>query len=308
MPKVSVIIPAYNSERFLDRTIRSVINQTYKNWELLVVDDGSTDNTKEIIKSWGQKDERIRGIFLEQNSGAPAHPKNVGIQNSKGKYIAFLDHDDEWLPTKLEKQIELFEESDNPKLGFVSCNAIYVYTKQSITKEYKIPQHKNSFLALLESNFIPGCSSIVIKKLAIKNVGFFDENFEMIDDWDMWIRIAQKYDFDFVPESLFKYYIHGGNITKILSAGKKIEDLQYLLKKHMGYYKMFPKAYSIRMRKLGTRYILDGQILKGKRYFLESIKINPLNIKSYVYFLIYGSKFYKMLSYVKRKIKDKFQL
>ena len=105
-PKVSVIIPTYNRQKLLPKAIKSVLNQTFKNFELIIVDDGLTDNTKEIIKEFQKRDPRIKYIWQE-NFGAPAGPKNTGIKNSKGEYIAFLDDDDEWLPEKLERVIEI---------------------------------------------------------------------------------------------------------------------------------------------------------------------------------------------------------
>ena len=135
-PKVSIVIPTYNSEKFIDRTIKSVLNQTFQNFELIIVDDCSVDNTRKMIREFQKQDDRIKLIALEKNSGAPAHPKNVGIKNAKGEYIAFLDHDDEWLPKKLERQIELFIK--NEKLGFVSCNAFIVDERQNKKLEYRI--------------------------------------------------------------------------------------------------------------------------------------------------------------------------
>ena len=305
-PNVSVIIPTYNRAELLPRAIQSVLNQTFKDFELIVVDDCSTDNTPGVVNKFLKKDDRIKYVRLTENSGTPAHPKNIGILNSKGGYIAFLDSDDEWLSRKLEKQINLFKKYKNYRVGLVACNALIFEQRSNSEYLYKIPKYKDVFQKFLVKNFIPSTSSVMVKKDVFGNIGLFDENLKLGEDWDMWIRIAQKYDFDFVPEPLFKYYIHGGNITQTSSADKRIEDLQYILQKYMKYYRMYSKAYSIQMRNLGVCYILGGQILKGKRYFLKSIKLNPLNIKSYIYFCTYGSKFYKMLSYIKNKIKNKF--
>jgi teichuronic acid biosynthesis glycosyltransferase TuaG len=121
MPKISIIIPCYNSEQFIDRTIKSVLCQTFSDWELLLIDDHSTDKTKDILEKYAKNDTRIKILQTKENSGGPALPKNIGIENAKGEYIAFLDHDDEWLPEKLEKQLAVFENSKDEKLGLVSC-------------------------------------------------------------------------------------------------------------------------------------------------------------------------------------------
>ena len=107
-PKVSVIIPTYNRANLLARAIKSVLNQTFQDFELIVVDDGSTDNTRKVVEEFQKKDSRIKYIFQE-NSGGPAKPINTGIKNSKGEYITILEDDDEFLPQKLQKQVELFE-------------------------------------------------------------------------------------------------------------------------------------------------------------------------------------------------------
>ena len=109
MPEISVIIPTFNYGKYIERAIDSILTQTYQDFEIIVVDDGSTDNTKEIIRS--KKSDKIR-YFYQENKGAPA-ARNKGIVESKGKYIAFLDADDEWLPTKLEKQVDKFQKSSN---------------------------------------------------------------------------------------------------------------------------------------------------------------------------------------------------
>ena len=120
-PKVSIIIPTYNRAKLLSRAIKSVLDQTFKDFELIIVDDGSTDNTKGVVEEFQKKDSRIKYIWQE-NSGAPAKPKNTGIRQARGEYVAFLDDDDEWFPKKLEKQIELFEDN----IGFVGCNILIV--------------------------------------------------------------------------------------------------------------------------------------------------------------------------------------
>ena len=132
-PKVSIIIPTFNRGSFLDRTVKSIQSQTIKDWELLVVDDGSTDNTREIVENFIKNDNRIK-YFYQKNCGCPSGPRNLGIEKACGEYVAFLDSDDEWLPTKLERQLDLFISSTNPKLGVVAC---YLYIKDYKTFTYK---------------------------------------------------------------------------------------------------------------------------------------------------------------------------
>jgi len=303
--KVSVIIPTYNRADLLPRAINSVLNQIFQNFELIIVDDGSTDNTRQVVEEFQKKDKRIKYIWQE-NSGAPAKPRNTGIKNSQGEYIAFLDHDDEWLPQKLEKQLEIFEKNHQNNLGFVGCNNFII--KEDKIQEYKTPKYKNILPEILEKCFIRSCSGVIIKKSVLNKVGFFDENLKTGDDWDMWIRtIINGYSFDFVDKPLFKYYIHSENISAPKNIKKVIADENYILEKYKKYYEQNPKFYSNRLRYTGTRYILAKDLKKGREYFKKSIKLNPLNFKSYSRFLfsLLGFNFYYKLTQIKKFIFNK---
>jgi len=302
---ISIIIPTYNRANLLPRAIKSVLNQTFKNFELIIVDDGSIDNTEQVVRNFQKEDTRIRYIWQE-NSGAPAKPKNTGIKNAKGKFIAFLDSDDEWLVEKLGEQIELFEKSNSSNLGFVGCNAVIIDKKNKKEWGYKIPRCNNVFRELLINNFIFTSSSVVVKKEVFNKIGFFDENIKVGEDWDMWMRIAREYDFDFVSEPLFKYYLHNSNITNTLSFERQEKDLRYIFERYKKYYELNPCIYSARLKNDGIRYLLIGKHKIGKKYFLKSIKRNPLNFKSYFYFMIslFGPKLYYKLTLIKKKIKQ----
>lgn len=302
--KVSVIIPTYNRADLLPRAIESALSQTFGDFELIVVDDGSTDNTKQVVEEFQKKDERIKYIWQE-NSGAPARPKNTGIKNAKGEYIAFLDHDDEWLLEKLEKQLELFQNSKKSELGLVGCDAL-IFDGNKLQK-YVTPRYQDRFVfdKLLEGNFIWSASSVLVKKEVFQNIGLHDEKLKMVDDWDLWIRIAQKYSFDFVPEFLLKYYIHAMSVTSTISIKTRHTDLMHILEKHKKYYLSHPQVYSGWLRHMGTMYVLDRDLKRGREFFKKSIKVNPLNFKSYFYFLISlgGRDFYYWLTQIKMRLR-----
>jgi glycosyltransferase involved in cell wall biosynthesis len=296
-PKVSIIIPTSNRAQLLIRAIKSVLNQTFQDFELIIVDDGSTDNTKEIVEQYQKNDSRIKYIWQE-NSGSPPMPKNIGIKHSQGKYIAFLDSDDEWLFEKLEKQLKLFKQGSN-KLGLVGCDAIIVNEKTTKQWIYHTPKYstKDNFVRLLDGNFVCSTSSTMIKKSVLDDVGDFDENFLFPEDWDLWIRISQKYRIDFVYEPLFKYYFHQRNVSLTSEVHRKIQDYEYLCKKHSKYYLKYPKYLSKKLRFMGSLYCCDKNVTKGREKFSESIKANPMNIKSYLYFILslFGANFYNKL-------------
>lgn len=304
-PKVSVIIPTYNREQKIQYAIRSVLRQAYQNFEIIIVDDGSTDNTEQLIEDLQKKDSRVK-YLKQENSGGTSKPRNLGISKSRGKYLAFLDSDDEWMETKLEKQLELFRNSDDPNLGFVACNAIII-NKREESKIYSLPKYKNYFKEFLTRTIITSCSSVVIKKSVINKVGGFDENLKTGVDWEMWIRISKSFNFNFVDEPLIKYYVHKNNISSPSNIAKREKDLRYIFEKYKPYYKKHPLIYSKKLRYDGTRYTLENQTKKAKKYFLKSILIFPLNLKSYLYLLfsLGGYNFYSKLVNLKRLLKNK---
>ncbi len=268
-PKISVIIPTYNRGNLIQNTINSVLNQTFTDWELLVIDDGSTDNTKEIVQEFIKKDSRVK-YFYEENSGCPSGPRNLGVENAKGEYVAFLDSDDEWFPTKLEKQLDIFTNSKNPKLGVVAC---YLYIKDN--KTGKIVSKRDTYYMgnilnkLLMDTSLMFTSSCIMTKLSIlKEVGPFDSRFKVSEDVDMWLRISELgYEFDYVPEYLLNYLVHGSNIyfgNKNFDGEKEfivyIEKHLKLYLEHdstvLGYYYYITKQYK-QSRKYLTRVILQ---------------------------------------------------
>ncbi len=305
-PKVSVIIPTYNRASLLPRAIKSVLNQTFKDFELIIVDDCSTDNTEEVVEEFQKKDKRIKYLRLKKNSGAPAHPRNVGIKNSQGKYIAFLDNDDEWLPEKLEKQLNLFEKTNNPKLGFVGGNVLIV--EENRIKEYKVPKCGDNFQNFLSNCLIKSTSSVMIRKIVLEDVNLFDESLESTDDWEMWIRISQKYDFDFVSEPIFKYYFHQQNLSRSKNFLEKIKDNKYIIEKHKAIYKKYPLRKSIMIRRVGVLYLLNGDLKEARRHFFKAIKIAPWYLRNWVNLIVsfFGIKVYKRTIFLKQKFSEVF--
>ena len=239
MPKVSIIIPTYNSSRFIKRTIGSVLAQTFRDWELIIVDDCSKDNTELAVKEFAKIDKRIKFFKTPKNSGGPATPKNIGIEKAEGEYIAFLDHDDEWFPEKLEKQLRVFENSKNKNLGLVSC---YFNIRDNNTNKI-IYTHTKLFKGdvlhnLIKGNFIVTCSNVFTKKSILEKVGLFDINLKVSDDWDMWLRIVEKgYTFDYIQEPLLNYFIHQHNACYGNKNLNEKKEFAYLYEKHLGLFK-----------------------------------------------------------------------
>lgn len=207
---VSVVIPSYNRARMVERALKSVVAQTYQNWEVLVVDDGSTDETEEIVAEFNKQNNRIRYIRLDSNRGACV-ARNVGIDESKGEYITFLDSDDEYLPEKIQLQVEVFQKSDLSNVGVVSCGRLDV--RDGNTYLRWIPRKRGNILNnLLRRERIGGNTSFLMVKASLvkeKKI-YFDPEMPAGQDWDFLVRICQHANFDFVPQSIVRINHHSG--------------------------------------------------------------------------------------------------
>ena len=241
---VSIIMPNYNGERFLPETLESVLNQTYANWELLIVDDCSTDGSREIIASYADKDARVRPVFLEENSGA-AQARNIALLAAKGRWIAFLDSDDLWLPGKLERQI-----------AFMTANGY----KFSCTKYSQIDENSQPLYKVVSSpkviskhkifryNYI-GCLTAMYDAGAIGVLQINPEVGNGRNDYALWLKAAKIEKCYFCDELLAQYRVrtsslsHGRGVRIVrthydlmrLSEGKSRFVSAYYTLKHLFY-------------------------------------------------------------------------
>ncbi len=227
MPAVSVVVTAYNAERWIEETIRSVLAQTWRDLELVVVDDGSTDATAQIVKRYGAP---VRYLHQE-NQGQPA-ARNAGIRAARGRYVAFLDADDLWLPTKLERQMSLFE--DDPDLAWCYTDAFLFDSKTGRTMQTASQAnslHEGDILRpLLLANFIASPTPVV-RRDVFEEVGYFDQAPAVRggggEDWDMWLRIAARHPIGLVRAPLAKYRLHHTSMTQAM-------DLDHALRGRLG--------------------------------------------------------------------------
>jgi teichuronic acid biosynthesis glycosyltransferase TuaG len=229
-PLVSIITPSYNNSKFINKTIESVINQTYSNWEMIIVDDCSTDNSIQVIQKYLIKDERITLLVNKNNIGA-AETRNKALRIAKGKYIAFLDSDDLWLPQKLEKQLNFMLENN---IAFSFSNYEVIKSSgESINKVIRVPQ-KLSYNQYL-CNTIIGCLTVIVDK---SKTGYFEmPNIKSSHDMALWLLLMKRGYFAFgYNECLAKYRLVGtSNTAKKYKAAadvwrvyRKIEKLSLL--------------------------------------------------------------------------------
>jgi len=241
-PLISVILPSYNHSKYIKESIDSILNQTYQNFELIITDDGSTDNSKEIILSY--TDKRIKSYFFKKNKGAVS-ATNFCIEKSKGKYISILNSDDIYCPQKIEKQINFLLRNKNTSAVFSYAQAIdenskeikiennplepVVSTKASRTDMLKI---------FLDSGNILIHPTALIKKSVYKNIGFYDNRLHQIPDFEYWVRMCVAgYNIKVLPEKLIKYRfreneLNTSNGNRPDVSNRLIFEYQFLLKNY----------------------------------------------------------------------------
>jgi glycosyltransferase involved in cell wall biosynthesis len=218
VPKVSIITAAYNHVEFVRQSVESVRNQTYRDFEHIVIDDGSTDGTADVLQSFGTQ---IK-YFRQENCGTHA-AINRGIRESSGEYIAILDSDDAWLPQKLERQIQAFDQY--PGAGMVYSQAYFIDRAGALANNGQ-PAGRDlgdsAYAMLLRDNCIPVLTA-VIRRQCFDDVGFFNERLKALSDWEFWLRLALKTPIAFVPEVLALYRVHGHNTFTSLSRSGQVD-------------------------------------------------------------------------------------
>lgn len=209
MKKVSIIIPNYNYARYLSDAIESALNQSYKPIEVIVVNNGSTDNSLEILKHF---ENRIR--VIDQANLGQSGARNSGLNHAQGDYIAFLDADDYWHPEKIEKQVKLLR--DNTRLVYCGIERFSTAKRKITSKVKPIFRGNCSEYFLTEpavSIVLSGESTAIFSRTLINQVGNFDGNLNSVAGWDFFRRCSRFSDFDFVPESLTYYRVHNANMS-----------------------------------------------------------------------------------------------
>lgn len=273
-PFVSIIIPAYNIGKLIKETISSVLVQTFADFELIVVDDGSTDNTAEVVKFFN--DSRII-YHYQNNSGLPAKPRNTGARLAKGEYLAFLDHDDIWLPKKLERQIDVIK--NNPKIGLISTNA-FIMNGNEKTSLLLIKGTKSGYLD--DGTFFPSNkvvqSTALVKKTVFNLLGGLNENPELkaIEDYDLWLRIYAQYPCYYINDCLAYYRMIASS-----TSGGKIKSILRELAHYQKYFASYGFSENINRSRhshlllaLGVYQLLSGD-LEWKKNISNAFFMSP---------------------------------
>jgi len=230
---VSVVIPVYNGAEYLEKTVKTILSQQNVNLELILVNDGSSDNSKAIIDALILQDNRIKA-FHKANGGVAA-ARNYGIDKAQGEFIAFCDQDDLWLPTKISKQLLLFK---NDKVGLVYCGAIAKYSDTENKPNFDNQHRGNVFDELIKLNMFSCCTVMARRNLLLETNAFDDDRDLMgVDDWLAWLKLSLVCEFDFVAEHLAIHVFHGENYSSNEEKMHKAElvclnKIQPMAKKH----------------------------------------------------------------------------
>lgn len=267
---VTVIVPVYNGGLTIEETVRSLLEQTYPNFEVIIVNDGSTDDSEKIIK--GINNPRIK-YFTQKNTGSPAAPRNFAIKKAKGEFIAFCDQDDLWESDKLTKQLEAYGKSANKERVGIICSQAELVDENGNKIGENTPSFngylgpKVAFGALLNSNFITACSAIVPKKI-IDESGLLDEELVGNDEFDLWLRITQKYGVLVVPERLCKLRKRAGALSERVS--KIYLENEKIFKKLDAKDEAVTRGHARNLARVFTYSILEGNFEQA-REFLDKI-------------------------------------
>lgn len=308
-PLVSVVIPVYNRKNTIQKSVESVLNQTYRNIELIIVDDGSTDGTIDILKKLGG----TRTTVFEQNHKGANAARNLGIKHAKGEFIAFQDSDDEWLPEKLEKQITYMCRG---KYDACYC-AFYLYGKDNdeiIPSDYENKEKlEKNLIEILKNYNVVSTQTLVIHQNIVQEVGGFDEEMPRLQDYEYAVRLIRKKQIGYVAEPLVKVYYSENSIS---SDDTKLEEAYFkIIKKHGNFLNvefLIKRYLQIDFKNLSK---LEQKIQKTDEYLKEQQEHENINLYKIVMELMHPKYVLTLNSFkdeykkrVKRLISDEFAI
>jgi glycosyltransferase involved in cell wall biosynthesis len=288
MVLVSVLMASYNHEHYIGEAIESVLNQSFNDLELIIVDDCSTDNTTNIIEKYQAKDNRIRAVIHDRNEGI-AKTANDTIKEAKGKFTSFLASDDVWFPFKLEKQVKVLQSNDDKIVwsdGEI-INSVGFSTGQRVTQRMQTPKKRSGYLfqELLKEDIIFG-QSVILRTEYAQQVGF-DEAFRYVNDHLFFVNLSRDHEFYFVPENLAKYRVHGDNVS--LKNHTLWFKERILLRKHFiekfGH-EISPESLSDIYYKIGHALSGLGEKEAARLFYLKAIRTAPLHSSSALFLIL----------------------
>ncbi|MCA9932336.1 MAG: glycosyltransferase [Anaerolineales bacterium] len=293
LPLVTIIIPAYNAERFIHTTIESVLEQTYPSWELIVVNDGSTDSTEKIVSQ--VQDNRIK-IICQTNQGLSA-ARNSGILQAKGTYLSFLDADDKWHPSFLSQCTHTLE--TNLDIAAVYTHHYHIDESDTVLPTQGRPtvSQSNFHKRLLEGGFFPPVT-VMVRANTLKQHGLFDTELTSVEDWDMWLRLSKEHYFQCIPQLLAYYRVYPGSMST--NAARMHRNRMLVLHKwfgsqsehHSTWSSTKKQAYGFAYRSACFDYLQQNQTRQAWQHLKKAASIWPQTLQRVdtFYELLCGNK------------------
>ena len=278
MPEVSVVIPAYNAQRYVGETLRSVLAQTFRDFEVIVVDDGSTDGTAAIVDAFGPPVRR-----LHQANAGVSRARNAGTAAARAGLIAFVDADDLWEPTKLEKQVELLRA--RPDVGFCYAGVQRIDAAGQVRQVEPARDFAELCRELLLNSCVitSACSAMLIRREVLGQVGGFDPAFSQCADWDFLIRLSQVARGAAVPEPLVRYRTFAGNMSSDVSHLERdtfaVLDKFFASPAGRAFASLRRRCYSNHWMILSGSYLHAGRLGASLRALARGLALAPANIK-----------------------------
>jgi glycosyltransferase involved in cell wall biosynthesis len=285
MPRVSILFTSYNHLKYAPVAWQSILDQTFQDYEIIAIDDGSTDGTRE----WLSAQENATIIFNKENLGTYG-TLNVGLAAASGEYIAIFNDDDVWLPTKLEKQVAMLDA--NPNIGLVHTDGYFIDGEGNERHDsplgFDFPRTETGdiLLALIYANSIIA-SAVLARKACFDELGVFNEAYFGSGDWEMWYRICEKYDAGYLQEPLTLYRVHGANAShKLERIWRDDEKLrEWIAERLPNYSGRFSESDLLAAKAhneacLGTVKVLGGKASEGRKHYKRSLSLEPSRWKS----------------------------
>ncbi len=285
-PYISIVLPLYNGASFIKETLEAVGAQTFQDAEIIVVDDGSTDNSSEIVEavSKNSSSEILQNLkIIKQENQGVAAARNLGIQKSNGKWIALLDQDDLWLPEKLEIQNEAISENPEASWHYSAFARFYADGREKIKNNGSADRLKTLERMLSGKLFVPPSTVLVLKKI-FEEIGGFDSKFIPSDEWDFFLKLAEKYKNSYSEKVLVRFPSHLTSTAK-RQKRKIFEAQKIVIENHAKKVSGIIKSSVIKKRKanilwhLGKECEAEGEKQKARNYYFEAVKTDPVRVK-----------------------------
>lgn len=291
MPKVSVIVPSYNRADYISETIESILAQSFKDFELIFIDDGSTDNTEELVKAFASHDERVK--YFKQKNSERAVARSYGMSLAQGELVCLVDSDDLWYPNKLEVQVAKMDADPELCCCYAAVDRIDLESKPvKSSPRQQEGWSGNIYEKLLERNFIPSVTPMIRKKF-IDVVGKQVTEFIPYEDWDFWLRLARIGKFEHLTDVLGSYRLHPGQSVQNVKA-EKIEEVTF--KVLDANRPTTDEAYSLAYLRCAYWYIIAGNLRYARKLLRRALSRSGKRSYDYRWWGLYLMSFVKILA------------